>query len=78
MDIFVLQGDHPTTPGRVMSAWFVEVTAHVEAAKLLNVMLADVGMAANATAQNWERRLSRMKAKGHDGDVWITPLRVQD
>jgi hypothetical protein len=90
MRIFVVQGKHWHIPGRTMSAHTFKSGADAEAASLVNILRKDVGMAENATAYNWQRRLdaarnARARQIGcdadslgvSDADVWVTELEVR-
>lgn len=78
--VYIVQGEHPTTPGRRMSAHSSEPAARQQAADLVNVILLDLDLMADATPDNWESRLEVCRGGGDTGlsslvcDVWIDRL----
>lgn len=80
MNVYIVQGEHQYVPGRLLYVLASDTAAHTKAAELLNLMLADAGMPADATRVTWEERLEALRAAVEDGDpdVWITEAPVED
>lgn len=55
--IYLVQGEHWAVPGSPMTASATRAAADAKAAELVNVMLADCQLAADATATNWQEKL---------------------
>lgn len=76
--LHIVQGLHQAVPGCPLSAFACDTSAHAEAASLLNIMLKDAGMKADATRTNWETRLKALKRHHPEADVWITSTPLKD
>lgn len=59
--IYLVQGEHWAVPGSPMTASATRAAADAKAAELVNVMLADCHLAADATATNWEEKLLALR-----------------
>ncbi len=78
MAIWIVQGDHPNVPGRSLSAFYSERSAHDEAASLVRIMQKDTEGEPTAATATWEECLQAMKDDGHDCDVWIIEIEPKD
>lgn len=78
MKVFIVQGEHWYVSGLSMSAFAGMDRANAEAASLVNILLKDIGLASDASADNWQARLDLAHANNDgDGNVWITELELQ-
>ena len=87
MNIFVVQGDHPSIPGHIMKFYATRALANIEAANIVNLLLNDYTddeddspiIAADATAETWEAKcLEYRQHVADDMDVDLDHLDNDD
>lgn len=80
---FLVQGEHPTVPGRRMSLHKTKAGADKAAAELVKIIADDCDVTETVTEENWRAVLDKIIA-GLDTeaaelvDVWITDLNVEE
>lgn len=77
MDIWIVQGTHPSQPGCPISAFFNERSAHDEAANLVRIIQRDCGLPKLATTVTWVACLVCLQVD-HECDVWISKVEPKD
>lgn len=82
--VYIVQGVSARVPGCVLSVHASQRGADERAAELVNILLRELRMRANATADTWARRVANLRARelGDDcegeSDVWVSLETVHD
>lgn len=78
--IYILEGEHPFTPGRRLSYHRTRERAAALAADLVNLMLADLGKRQDATADNWRAKFKTVAKAAAPNRclVDITSVKLED
>jgi len=76
--VYVVQGEHPSIPGRSMTVHHSRSSAETEAADLVRIICEDVGHPLPKSISDWERTIEAIVRSHPEADVWITEIPVQD
>jgi hypothetical protein len=74
--VYIVEGEHPFIPGTAISAHATLRLANLAAASLLNIMLEDSELAADATPDNWEEKLEELHDERGDDDCYVIVLEL--
>jgi hypothetical protein len=74
MKLYIVQGEHPSVPGRTLSVHQDEDVARIEAISLINIILNDLDQPALPDAASFEdidKVVKSLCDEGHSCDVWL-------